>query len=250
MSGPVRSLSQGFAILRLLADRRADRADGLTLSDIGRAQGLSPSSCLNLLRTLEAEGAIARDPAGKRYRLAEDWAALGVLAQGVDRMVMRTRPALRAFAAQHEAATGLWRAVPGERLALVALGESDAATRIHMVEGQRQPLGGGATGRALAAADALPPDELARRFAAVRWQQPLALADYLAQVARADRDGFAIDDGLGHAGVCSVGIALPDRPGGRFCLSASFFAGSRSGDEIAALGRALLALARSPELAG
>jgi hypothetical protein len=37
--------------------------------------------------------------------------------------------------------------VAGERLQLEALAESGAATRIHMVIGQRQPSGGGATGR-------------------------------------------------------------------------------------------------------
>ena len=53
MSQPVRSVAQAFAILRLLAD-----GDGLTLSEIGRALDLSPSSCFNLLNTLVAEGAI------------------------------------------------------------------------------------------------------------------------------------------------------------------------------------------------
>ena len=145
MSGPVRSLSQGFTILRLLAVREA-----LTLSDICRETGLSPSSGLNLLRTLVAEGAVDRDTGGKRYRLAAGWGDLGVLqANGISRFAARVRPLLARFAAAHDATTGLWQVQPGERLSLIALGESGAETRIHMVEGQRQPLGGGAAGRAL-----------------------------------------------------------------------------------------------------
>ena len=70
MTGPVRSVSQAFAILRLLGD-----AGALTLSDIGRSVGLSPSSCLNLLKTLVAEGAIEREGASKRYRLTAPWQA-------------------------------------------------------------------------------------------------------------------------------------------------------------------------------
>ena len=70
MTGPVRSVSQAFAILRLLADSSA-----LTLSDIGRFVGLSPSSCLNLLKTLVAEGVIERDSRTKLYRLSPPWCA-------------------------------------------------------------------------------------------------------------------------------------------------------------------------------
>jgi DNA-binding IclR family transcriptional regulator len=166
MSGPVRSLSQGFTILRLLAVREA-----LTLSDICRETGLSPSSGLNLLRTLVAEGAVDRDTGGKRYRLAAGWGDLGVLqANAVSRFAARVRPLLARFAAAHDATAGLWQVQAGERLSLIALGESGAETRIHMVEGQRQPLGGGAAGRALAAAEALGRDDLAARFARVRWR--------------------------------------------------------------------------------
>src|SRR3546814_15761696 len=74
MTGPVRSVSQSFAILRLLAE-----AGTLTLSDIGRTVGLSPSSCLNLLKTLVGEGAVERDARTKYYRLAPAWQAVEVL---------------------------------------------------------------------------------------------------------------------------------------------------------------------------
>ena len=70
MSGPVRSVSQAFAILRLLSSHPA----GLTLSEIARDLALSPSSCLNLLRTLVAEGMVERGGAAKLYRAASGWA--------------------------------------------------------------------------------------------------------------------------------------------------------------------------------
>ena len=46
MSSPVPSVVQAFAIVRALADGRA-----LTLSEVAQICGISPSSCLGLLRT-------------------------------------------------------------------------------------------------------------------------------------------------------------------------------------------------------
>ncbi|ETR76381.1 IclR family transcriptional regulator [Afipia sp. P52-10] len=239
MLGPVRSVSQAFAILRLLA-----RRGPLTLSGIGRDIGLSPSSCLNLLRTLVAEGALEREADGKRYRLADGWAGLAVLRDGEpERMVPQARPLLARFAKDHEATAGLWQVASG-RVALIALEDSGAATRIHMVEGQRQPLGSGASGRAIAAGADLDLAELERRYAVVRWQKPLSFRAYAGQVAAARQRGYAIDDGFGHAGVCSLAAVIPQvEPA--MCVTASVFARSRSEDELAQIGRALRKLAQT-----
>ena len=249
MTPPVPSVAHAFAILRLLSTR----IEGMTLSEVARAQSLSPSSCLNLLRALVSEGALVRDEAGRRYRLAPAWAASRVLDDAAARLVARAQPALARFAAQCDAAVGLWQQVSETRLALVALAETGAATRIHMVPGQRQPLGGGSIGRALAAAERLSDVVLARRFAALRWQKPLSYEAWLAQVCAASEAGYAIDDGYGHAGICSIGVALPKRDDEQpdmpqFCLSASIFEGSREPVQIAALGQALASLAQSSDL--
>ena len=212
MTGPVRSVSLAFAILRLLAD-----AGPLTLSDIGRSLGLSPSSCLNLLKTLAA---LLRDNGGAAA-LAE-----------------RARPLMLRFAQRSEAAVGLWAAVSRERMQLLAHAESDAGMRLRLADEQRQPLGGGAAGRALAAAQGVDARELARRFAPVRWQAALDFETYAAQVREAAAKGFAVDEGFAHRGVVTVAAGLAEpRPG--FCLSASIVAGSRSAAEIEALGDAL-----------
>ncbi|MCW1383524.1 helix-turn-helix domain-containing protein [Novosphingobium sp. KCTC 2891] len=249
MPGPVRSVSQAFAILRLLAERGA-----MTLSEVGREAGLSPSSGLNLLRTLVAEGAVERESSAKRYRLTEGWSEAGVLdGGGLARRIARVRPLLTRFAREHDTATGLWQVVSGERLALVALGESEETTRIHMVEGQRQPIGGGSTGRALAAAERLGHEELVRRYSRVRWRRPIDLAAWVEQIARAASAGYAIDDGFNHPGICSVSTTVPGQRGEgarvQFCISASVFAGARSDREIEALGRALVELAHAPAFA-
>ncbi len=236
----MRSVAQAFAILRILgAEKR-----GMTLSAVAQSLSLNPSSALNLLRALVLEGAVLRDDRARTYRLAADWIAAGLPRDAQTRFVEKARPAMEALAKSQDAAIGLWRLVGGERLQLEALTESGAVTRIHMVIGQRQPFGGGATGRALAASEALPPDQLQERYRAVRWAKPLSFSDYADQVSEAAARGYAVDNGFGHAGVCSIGVALPPRADGpRFCLSASVFAGSRTAHEVAALGSALAGLA-------
>lgn len=239
MTGPVRSVSQAFAILRLLARTPA----GLTLSQIARALALSPSSCLNLLRTLVGEEMIERSSEDQRYRTRAAWHEVDFAGSAVERVCARAAAPMRSLAEREEATIGLWHAVSPDRLALVALAESGAATRIHMVIGQRQPIGGGASGRALAASETLDPAEVERRYRAVRWQHPLSLDDYRRAIARAAQDGFAVDDGFGHSGITSISCRLPLPGRGRFCLSASIFAGSRSAAGIAELGRRLVEVA-------
>jgi DNA-binding IclR family transcriptional regulator len=237
MSSPVPSVVQAFAIMRALADGRA-----LTLSEVAQSCGISPSSCLGLLRTLVGEGVLSLGE-GKRYALSPPWSEIA--ASDLDRstrLVARARPLLERAARSWHAPIGLWRVTGRDRLQLVALGQSVAATRIHMEEGQRQPIGSGAVGRALAAAQRVGREELERRFAAVRWQRAVAFEDYAAQVAAAVAQGYGVDDGLSYAGISSIAVCLPDEAQS-LCVSASVFAGSRSEPEFADLAAALVALA-------
>lgn len=237
MIGPVRSVSQAFAILRLLAESGA-----LTLSDIGRLVGLSPSSCLNLLKTLVNEETVNRDPRTKHYRLTTAWQAAGVLRDSrADRLVDRARPLLARFAQNAEAATGLWKIMSRDRMQLAARAESRAGMRLSLADDQRQPLGSGAAGRAIAAQQGADEAELARRYAPVRWQADLPFETYVRQVNEAAAKGFAVDQGYAHRGICTIAVGVADVAPG-FCLSASFVAGSRSAAEVEGLGEALVTL--------
>lgn len=237
MTGPVRSVSQAFAILRLLAE-----TGSLTLSDICRHLGLSPSSGLNLLKTLVAEEAVERDARTKSYRLTSAWLAADALrGSRATRIVDRAEPLLERFAQATEAAMGLWKIVSRDRMQLVVRAESDAGMRLSLADEQRQPLGSGAAGRAIAAVQGVGDAELARRYAPVRWQTDLPLDLYARQVHDAAARGFAVDQGYTHRGVWTVAVGIADIAPGH-CLSASVVAGSRSEAEVDALGAALMAL--------
>lgn len=233
----VPSVVQAFAIIRALADGSA-----LTLSEVAQRCGISPSSCLGLLRTLVAEG-VLQPGASKRYSLAAPWSAIvRDEAEADARLVARARPMLEQAAREWQAPVGLWRVASRDRLQLVALGESMAATRIHMEEGQRQPIGSGSVGRALAAAQDVGEDELRRRFGAIRWQKPVAWENYAAQVRASAAAGHARDIGLTHAGVASLAAVVPGAPP-RFCVSVSVFDGALDGAEMEQLATGLKALA-------
>jgi len=237
MTGPVRSVSQAFAILRLLGEGGA-----LTLSDIGRSVGLSPSSCLNLLKTLVAEGAIEREGASKRYRLTAPWQAAEALrGTAGTRLVDRAQSRMAAFAQATDAAVGLWKVVSRDRMQLAVRAESDAGMRLSLADDQRQPLGSGAAGRAIAAAQGVGEGELARRYAPVRWQADLPFETYVRQVHEASARGYAVDRGHAHRGVWTVAAGITGIAPG-FCLSASVVAESQSDTGIAALGAKLILL--------
>lgn len=237
MGTPVSSVVQAFTIMRVLANDGA-----LTLSEVAQTCSISPSSCLGLLRTLVGEG-VLHTYSGKRYALSPPWT--GIVAgenEAAARLIALARPLLENAARNWLAPVGLWRVSGRDRLQLVALGEDVAATRIHMEEGQRQPIGGGSVGRALTAAQNVSEDEIRRRFSAVRWQRPVTEADYRVQIAEAAARGYAIDDGLSYAGIASLAAAVSGEPR-EFCVSVSMFAGSRSDREFARIGGALKALA-------
>lgn len=240
MSGEVRSVTQAFAILRLLADM-----ERLTLSETARLAGLGPSTCFNLLKTLLAQGAIVREVSSKKYQLSESWAASGLFRDSeAHRVIDKMRPLMARFAQAHEATIGLWQVTPKDRLQLMAHAESDAHMVIRLANHQRQPLGSGAVGRAIAAAQQPPTSEIQRRFGAVRWQKDISFSEYHSQIRAATTQGFAIDNGYAHVGIATIAAVIPSAEIG-FALSASFFAGARSGAAIADIGQALKSLAES-----
>lgn len=203
---------------------------------------ISPSSGLNLLKTLVVEGAVERDSRTKRFRLTSPWQSIEAFReQGSGWLVGHAKPLMAQFAQSAEAAMGLWKMVSNERMQLVAHAECDAGMRLKLAEAQRQPLGAGAAGRALAAAQNVDAAELERRFAKVRWQVDLPFGTYVDQIIEAKAAGYAIDEGFAHRGVCTVAAGIPDVAPG-FSLSISFLAGTRSPDEVHSLGTDLVRL--------
>jgi len=218
----VGSVVQAAAVLRYLGASR----DGAGVTAIARALGIGPSSCFNVLRTLVGEDLVAFDTVTKTYTLGLGTIDLARRALRRDAVVQAAEAPMATLAEMHDAAVGLWRVAPHERLVLVALAESEAATRIHMVVGQRQPASAGATGRAVLAARGLDDAAIAAAYAGIRWQNAPTAADFLGQVRTAQVCGYATDIDQIHCGIATVASTIADDNGVvRFVLSASMFVG-------------------------
>jgi DNA-binding IclR family transcriptional regulator len=236
----VGSVVQAIAVLRHLGN--IERPQGVTA--IASRLGLSPSSCFNILKTLAAEELATFDPETRAYGLGPGAIELARSAMGRDEVARMARASMDRIAAGHDVAVGLWRLGGGDRLTLTALAESEAATRIHLVVGQRQPAVAGATGRAVLAARGASDAEIGVACRTVRWQQAPKPSDYVAQVGEARSRGWAIDADQIIRGMTTVASAIADAEGRvRFCLSASTFTGRETPQRIAAIGEAVRAAA-------
>jgi IclR family acetate operon transcriptional repressor len=244
---PVTSVVQAVAVLRHLA--AIDRGRGVTA--IAAAAGISPSSCFNILKTLVAEDLVVFDAETKTYTLGLGVINLGYSATRRNPVINAAEASMAKLAEEYDGAVGLWRVSSRERLMLVHLAESEAATRIHLSIGQRLPLAAGAMGRCVSAAQDLAADELARRFAAVRWAQPPKLDAYRAQIETARRQGYSIDVDQLLRGLSSVAAAIVDRAGSvRFCLSVTMFTGQHSAEAMRRIGKAVREAADAISMAG
>jgi len=239
---PVSSVVQAVAILRHLGSL----TDGAGVTAIARATGIGPSSCFNVLRTLVGEEMVSFDPATKLYRLGLGTVDLAHSALGRDALVNAARAPMARIAERHDAAVGLWRLSASERLALISLAESDAATRIHMMVGQRQPVGAGATGRAVLAARRQTDREILDIYAGLRWQEAPGASPFLRQVRATETCGWAEDIGNINYGISTVAAAICDREERvRFVLSVSIFSGRETAAGLAEMGRELSETARA-----
>jgi IclR family transcriptional regulator, acetate operon repressor len=238
----VGSVVQAVAVLRHLG--RIERPEGVTA--IATRLGLSPSSCFNILKTLAAEELATFDPETKAYGLGPGAIELARAALGRDEVARAARGAMDRIAEDFDVAVGLWRLGGGERLTLTALAESESATRIHLVIGQRQPADAGATGRSVLAARGAPDATIREACRAVRWQQAPTPADYVTQVHAARAKGWAVDADQIIIGVTTVAAAITNEDGRvHFCLSASTFTGRNPPARIDTIGAAVSEAARA-----
>lgn len=246
---PSPAVTQAASILRLLA--RA--GEPLSVTVIARTTGISPSSCFNLLKTLAVEELVRFDDASKLYAIGLGVLQLARGVLGADAILRAARPVMNALSAEHEATVGLWRAGRGDRMTLIALGDSMASTRIHMEVGQRQPLGAGAVGRAwLSAVDSTRAEREAL-FAQVRWQQPVAFEDYEQNIRAAQDCGYAQDHEQVNRSIVTIASPIQSHAGTGarlHVLSASVFAGSRDHASLARLSAAVASAATLLATAG
>jgi DNA-binding IclR family transcriptional regulator len=217
----VGSVSATISILRLLASGEPP----LGVNAIARRLKLTPSSCFNILKTMADEDFVHFDPVTKAYSLGGGVIAIARRALDPGSAFELIRARAEEFAQRRSVTIGLWR-VERRRIVLVGYVPGATTMRIHLTVGQRLPLLMGAVGRCIAAVERLDDEALARGFAELRWQDPLPLAAYRAEVEETRRNGWGLDEGHFIRGVTTLAAPVLDATGSvSSCISATMFSG-------------------------
>ena len=185
----VGALSSGISVLRYLGEKPAR----VGVTRIAKDLGLNASTCFNILRTLVHERLVSFDNDTKTYALTLGLVELakGALEQSSYARMMH--PALETIAGAHDVTVTLWQRTSDERVILVDRVESNTAVRVHMSIGQRLPIFIGALGRAMAAHLRLDRQTMKKHFAVLRWSDAPTFDEYLQEVEKTRKLGYAVD---------------------------------------------------------
>lgn len=232
----VKPVVNAVRILRYLTHTGApERA-----ADIARHLSINPSTCFNILRTLVAEDVVDFNALSKTYS-----AGLG-LARLVEQLVTQGQrlqmalPLMRELAAKESVTVTLWRRMGEDRIVLVNSESSPTDLHIDMPAGQRLPILMGASGRLFVSRMGMTDDEMRAEFEQIRWARNLSFDTYRAEVNRARRRGWAVDDGYFAAGVTAVAAPVCDLSKNiAFTVSAVMIRGQRDESAIERLGESL-----------
>lgn len=245
MGRDVGAVVQALRVLRVLAGSR----EQMGMTAISRAADISPSTCLNLLRTLTNERLVGFDPGKKVYTL--DLGVLELARPLINQaQVELLRPHLLSIATRYSALISVWLPSRDESLLLVDKVVPDVAVRVEMRLATKLPLAAGAAGRAVLAV--MQPDEveLMRLFGQVRWVKPVVFAEFVKQVEFAQREGYSVDLGDLIGGVSSVATCLRNVSGVPvMAFSGAMLSGQHGQSDLQSLGGDLCALGRWAEKA-
>jgi DNA-binding IclR family transcriptional regulator len=217
-----------------------------SLSELSRELGVSKSTLSLLLGTLEVHALVVRDPATRRFRLGPAIAKLAMTAAAA-RVDVRdaARPALERLA-ELSGETAILHLRSGDDNVIAESVEPTQQLKVIAPLGHRLPAFAGSVAKVLLAT--LPED---RAEAMVRAQPlpvftPRTIADpdeYLAQVARARRRGYATEDEEYLVGVRAVSAAVRGREGETVGTLSIVGVGARIGGRIKGLAEAVVTAA-------
>lgn len=206
---PVGAVLSALRILRHLAES----PEPLSSNRIAREVEINPSTCFNILKTLEHEGFIYCDPDTKRHRLG--FMLLELPGGVMDNLGYRQmlHPYVEQVARNCEAVASLWVRSGYDRVVLVdtAEGGQSGLVKIVMPIGSRVPLLAGALGRCFAGYGGMPRAELRKLFQGLRMQKPLSFDEFMLEAQAAVRQGYAVDEGNYAQGVTTISSPILDR---------------------------------------
>jgi DNA-binding IclR family transcriptional regulator len=205
----VQSVARAMHILRTMMRAEA-RGQSLRLLDIASATHLHKTTAHRLLRALEGENWITREPGSRNYRLGSELLSLATLATSQHRIRDLARPALARLADKTGDTVYLFARGGFDVTCLDRVEGSYPIRTLEINVGDRRPLGVGAASLALLAA--LPEDETGDVVDHLIAHRPdcarLGAAWFRAEIARTRRDGFACIRNMAIKGMWGVGVPI------------------------------------------
>jgi len=197
---PVVAVQRAVQILRFLGATQSP----VGVSEVARALGIVPSTCLNILKTLDHDGLVSEDKSKKKYQLGPTLLRFARDMVGSNEFVRIVQVALERIAKRHMVTTvAVWHEGV-DRIIIVAKANAPTNFSIHVDVGSRFPAFTSAIGYCFAANIESNPENLRVYFEKLKWQNPPLFADWVKAVAFAREHGYAVDDGHHIRGVTVI----------------------------------------------
>ena len=207
---PPRGAQAALRAIRLLKLFTPERPE-LQLAEVSELAGLNKTTAHRLLRALQCESLLDRDPGSGAYRLGPVLMALGVQALASNNLRLRARPLLQALATETGETATL--EVPIDDTMLIL----DEVTGSHFVGaaanvGTRWPIHATSTGKALIAFDDEGTGRLGEHLAALTEKTITERGRLEVELCEIRRRGFAetvdeLEDGFSGVGAVVRGSA-------------------------------------------
>ena len=186
---PVPAVSRAIAVLRYLA--KTDQPQGVV--QLAKALEIIPSTCLHILRVLDSEGLVSFDPVTKKYQLAAGVLALANDFVSKNSLVQVVRPHLEEVSRRHRCTAVAVEPSGNNHFIVIATTDLNPGLSVRVTVGTRVPALLSATGRCLAAYGNWSKDELRKKFAGLRWQNPPTFETWYQEVEHTREVGYAVD---------------------------------------------------------
>lgn len=212
---PAPDEKQGNSVKRVPAVKRAaeilwelaDRPTPMNLSQISRAVGVIPSTCLHILRELVSARLISYDVSSKTYQLGSGITDLAKSATRLNDFSELAKPRLQTIANRFVMTATATSKIDDQHLALVAFANPPNTISLKVTLGGRVPLMSGASGRCFAAFGSMSEKQIKQNFTKVKWVRPIDYNTWMQQVEQTRVDGYSEDREGFVEGVSA--IALP-----------------------------------------
>lgn len=203
----VRAVERVCSILNLLQGA----IDGVSLIDVAEATEVPKSTAFRYLWTLEGHRYVERDPESGDYRLGLGF--VGMQSRQLEVLRQRAHPWLEKLRDQFEETVNLG-VLDGDAVIYLKIIESRRGVRLAATRGDRDPIHSTALGKAIAAS--LPESrvrDILRAGMDPRTANTITTVDdYIDELVKVRRVGYALDDGENEADGRCVAVTLPATP--------------------------------------